>query len=31
MIALIQRVTHAKVDVAGKTVGQIEGWLAGFC
>ena len=27
MIALIQRVTHAKVDVAGKTVGQIEGGL----
>ena len=27
MIALIQRVSHAKVDVAGETVGQIEGGL----
>ncbi len=27
MIALIQRVTHAKVEVAGKTVGQIAGGL----
>ncbi|MCW8995379.1 MAG: D-aminoacyl-tRNA deacylase [Psychromonas sp.] len=27
MIALIQRVSHAQVDVAGKTVGQIEGGL----
>ena len=27
MIALIQRVTNAKVDVAGETVGQIEGGL----
>ena len=27
MIALIQRVTYAQVDVAGKTVGQIEGGL----
>ncbi len=27
MIALIQRVSHANVDVAGKTVGQIEGGL----
>ena len=27
MIALIQRVTDAKVDVAGQTVGQIKGGL----
>jgi D-tyrosyl-tRNA(Tyr) deacylase len=27
MIALIQRVSHAKVDVEGETVGQIEGGL----
>ena len=27
MIALIQRVTYAQVDVAGKTVGQIDGGL----
>lgn len=27
MIALIQRVSNAKVDVEGKTVGQIEGGL----
>ena len=30
MIALIQRVSNAKVDVAGKTVGQIEGGLLVF-
>ncbi len=30
MIALIQRVTNAKVDVAGKTVGANRRWLAGF-
>ncbi|WP_435236242.1 D-aminoacyl-tRNA deacylase [Psychromonas sp. PT13] len=27
MIALIQRVSHAQVDVGGETVGQIEGGL----
>jgi len=27
MIALIQRVTHAQVDVEGETVGQIDGGL----